>query len=98
MGINYNLPPEQQNGVICAIYAAQKYSIPTNIFLAVVKKVANYHSKTPYYNSVYKADLIKRSGKWANYISNYFPENIKTTVQYAERKYIERKIYILGEN
>jgi hypothetical protein len=28
-------------------------------------KAANYHSRTPKYNAVYRADLINRAGKWA---------------------------------
>ena len=29
-------------------------------------KAANYHSKTPYFNAIYRADLMKRANKWAD--------------------------------
>jgi hypothetical protein len=32
-------------------------------------KVSNYHSRTPRYNAVYRADLIKRAAKWADWVS-----------------------------
>lgn len=38
MAINYNLPPAEQASVICAVAAATRYSVPVNIFLAVVEK------------------------------------------------------------
>lgn len=40
MAINYNLPPAEQAPVVCAVAAATRYSIPVNIFLAVVEKEA----------------------------------------------------------
>lgn len=153
MGINYNLPPDQQINVVCAITAASKYDIPTNIFLAVVekeggkpgqyvknkngtydigplqfntayvktlfkynitykdveghnnscypyylaawriknhivnddgdlfKKVSNYHSRTPKYNSIYKIDLIKRSEKAAAYLNSHFSNINKISIK-----------------
>jgi hypothetical protein len=38
MAINYNLPPAAQVPVVCAVSAATRYSVPVNIFLAVVEK------------------------------------------------------------
>ena len=29
-------------------------------------KAANYHSRTPYFNAIYRADLMKRANKWAD--------------------------------
>ena len=31
-------------------------------------RAANYHSRTTRYNSVYRADLIRRSVRWANWL------------------------------
>ena len=31
-------------------------------------KVANYHSRTPYYNSIYRAAIERRGAKWANWL------------------------------
>jgi len=33
-------------------------------------KAANYHSRTPYYNSIYRADLMVRANKWANWLDD----------------------------
>lgn len=35
-------------------------------------RAANYHSRTPYYNAIYRADLIKRAVKWANWLEARF--------------------------
>lgn len=35
-------------------------------------KVANYHSRTPKYNAKYRADLIAKSVKWANWLEERF--------------------------
>lgn len=35
-------------------------------------KSANYHSRTPRYNSVYRADLIRKASKWAEWLEARF--------------------------
>jgi hypothetical protein len=135
-----DLPPIEQERVICAVSAAVKYEIPANIVLAVAEKeggapgqwvrnrdgthdvgpmqfntaylqelerygirandvaatgcypfdlaawrlrqhimndhgdlwtrAANYHSRTPKYNVVYRADLMKKAIKWADWLDN----------------------------
>lgn len=35
-------------------------------------KAANYHSRTPRYNSKYRDDLITRAVKWADWLENRF--------------------------
>ncbi|PWF55359.1 transglycosylase SLT domain-containing protein [Massilia glaciei] len=32
-------------------------------------RVANYHSRTPHFNQVYRADLMKRAARWADWLS-----------------------------
>ena len=34
-------------------------------------KASNYHSRTPKYNSKYRADLIVKAVKWADWLENY---------------------------
>ena len=34
-------------------------------------KAANYHSRTPKYNARYRADLITKAVKWADWLENY---------------------------
>jgi hypothetical protein len=36
-------------------------------------RAANYHSRTPEFNSVYRADLVRRAIKWADWIEARFP-------------------------
>jgi len=35
-------------------------------------RAANYHSRTPQYNHVYRADLIKKASKWADWLNARF--------------------------
>lgn len=35
-------------------------------------KAANYHSRTPRYNTVYRADLIRKASKWADWLEAHF--------------------------
>jgi hypothetical protein len=35
-------------------------------------KAANYHSRTPQFNNVYRADLIRKAVKWANWLDASF--------------------------
>jgi hypothetical protein len=137
-----DLPPMQQERVICAISAAVKYEVPANIVLAVAEKEggkpgqwvensngthdvgpmqfntaylgdlekygispndvaaagcysfdlaawrlrqhirndkgdvwtksANYHSRTPKYNAIYRADLMRKATKWADWLDARF--------------------------
>jgi len=36
-------------------------------------KAANYHSRAPKYNAKYRADLINRAVKWADWLEDRFP-------------------------
>ncbi|WP_084273787.1 transglycosylase SLT domain-containing protein [Legionella fairfieldensis] len=35
-------------------------------------RAANYHSRTPKYNHIYRADLIKKAAKWQHWIQKHF--------------------------
>ena len=35
-------------------------------------RAANYHSRTPQYNATYRADLLVKSGKWADWLEARF--------------------------
>ena len=35
-------------------------------------KAANYHSRTPQYNAVYRADLMRKAAKWADWLEARF--------------------------
>ena len=137
-----DLPPDQQERIVCSITAAIKYEIPANILLAVAEKeggkpgqwvsnrngthdvgsmqfntaylgdlarygitsndvaqpgcypydlaawrirlhikqdkgdlwtkAANYHSRTPKVNAKYRADLMAKASKWADWLENRF--------------------------
>lgn len=36
-------------------------------------KAANYHSRTPQYNAIYRAQLVQRAAKWAAWLEARFP-------------------------
>lgn len=36
-------------------------------------RAANYHSRTPRYNAVYRADLVRRASRWTTWLDNHFP-------------------------
>jgi len=38
-------------------------------------KVSNYHSRTPKYNAKYRADLIAKAVKWADWLEDRFPSS-----------------------
>ncbi|MNG24726.1 hypothetical protein D3C84_1094860 [compost metagenome] len=35
-------------------------------------KAANYHSRTPQYNAVYRRDLMRRAARWADWLDARF--------------------------
>ena len=35
-------------------------------------RAANYHSRTPKYNSIYRADLMHKAGRWAVWLDKHF--------------------------
>jgi hypothetical protein len=35
-------------------------------------KAANYHSRTPRYNALYRADLMRKAARWAKWLEAYF--------------------------
>lgn len=137
-----DMPPLEQERVVCSISAAVKYEVPANIVLAVAEKeggrpgqrvrnsngthdvgpmqfntaylgdlekygitaddvaasgcysfdlaawrlrghilhdsgdiwtrAANYHSRTPKYNAIYRADLMQKAVKWADWLDEHF--------------------------
>lgn len=36
-------------------------------------RAANYHSRTPRYNAVYRADLMRRASRWTAWLDDHFP-------------------------
>ena len=137
-----DLPPLEQERIVCSISSALKYEVPANLVLAVAEKeggkpgqwvrntngthdvgpmqfntaylrelerygitandvaaagcysfdlaawrlrmhlrndkgdiwtrAANYHSRTPQFNVVYRADLMKKASKWADWLEARF--------------------------
>ncbi len=152
-----DLPPIQQERIVCSISAAMKYKIPANIVLAIAEKeggkpgqwvknmngtydvgpmqfnthylsdlarygitaahvaaagcysydlaawrlrghllndkgdiwtrAANYHSRTPKYNSIYRADLMHKAGRWAVWLDKHFiTKDVSFSAKGKERK------------
>lgn len=43
-------------------------------------RAANYHSRTPYYNAIYRADLIKKATKWGQWLDETFAGNTQKMI------------------
>jgi hypothetical protein len=49
-------------------------------------KAANYHSRTPKYNTIYRTDLMRKALKWANWLeSNFVTMDLTKTEAAASR-------------
>jgi hypothetical protein len=44
----------------------------------IFTRAANYHSKTPKYNAIYRADLIKKANKWGHWLNARFTTYVVT--------------------
>jgi hypothetical protein len=49
-------------------------------------RAANYHSRTPRHNAVYRADLIQKSLKWATWLSARFPTRDATAAEVGDAR------------
>lgn len=43
-------------------------------------RAANYHSRTPKYNAIYRADLMQKAVKWADWLDEHF-STVNVTAQ-----------------
>jgi len=48
-------------------------------------RAANYHSRTPYYNQVYRADLMVKANRWTNWLEQAMMSPISTVNNYTEQ-------------
>lgn len=157
-----DIPPQEQERVVCSISAAVKYDTPANIVLAIAEKeggkpgqrvrntngtddvgamqfntdylkdlakygitandvaahgcypfelaawrirmhikndsgdiwtkAANYHSKTPDKNRIYRADLIKKAAKWAEWLEARF-----VTIDVMQKEVKPKPILNMGQ-
>lgn len=46
-------------------------------------RAANYHSRTPYYNQLYRADLIVKANRWANWLDKCMQSHSATVNAYT---------------
>lgn len=56
-------------------------------------RAANYHSRTPKYNAVYRTDLVKRANKWGNWLVARFPTFDATQPIQAEKMSMPTRHY-----
>lgn len=57
-------------------------------------RAANYHSRTPKYNQIYRDDLIKKAAKWGHWLEVRFPTYGVTKAGTAPLKVIQNKIAV----
>jgi hypothetical protein len=43
-------------------------------------RFANYHSRSPKFNSVYRADLIRRAARWADWLATHYQTHEVTVI------------------
>jgi hypothetical protein len=46
-------------------------------------RAANYHSRTPYYNQIYRADLKVKANRWASWLEKFMMPRIVTVDEYT---------------
>lgn len=46
-------------------------------------RAANYHSRTSYYNQVYRADLMVKANRWANWLAKFMMPSNTTIKEYT---------------
>ena len=46
-------------------------------------RAANYHSRTPYYNQVYRADLMVKANRWAKWLDKFMLSHSATINEYT---------------
>lgn len=46
-------------------------------------RAANYHSRTPYYNTLYRSDLMVKANRWANWLDKFMQSNSATINTYT---------------
>ncbi len=46
-------------------------------------RAANYHSRTPYYNQLYRADLMVKANRWANWLEQFMQSNSAAITTYT---------------
>ena len=48
-------------------------------------RFANYHSRSPHFNEVYRADLMRRASRWADWLAARYPTHEVLAVAHAAR-------------
>jgi len=48
-------------------------------------RVANYHSRTPYYNQLYRSDLMVKANRWANWLDSFMQTDSATINTYTTK-------------
>ncbi len=79
----YGITPEDVAARGCYPYSLAAWRLRRHIKYDrgdLWSRVANYHSRTPQFNAVYRADLIRRAVKWADWLDMRF-----TTVTWTTR-------------
>lgn len=76
LGKLYGITPEHVAAAGCYPYQLAAWRVRMHIKRDsgdIWKRAANYHSRNDPYNATYRADLIRRAGKWAHWLSARFP-------------------------
>lgn len=72
----YGITPEHVAAAGCYPYDVAAWRLRMHIkndARDLWTRAANYHSRTPRFNAIYRADLMRRAVKWADWIETRFP-------------------------
>lgn len=61
-------------------------------------RAANYHSRTPKYNTIYRADLIKKAEKWQHWLAKHFSTYDVNTPGIAPAYMVSKKVKELSSS
>lgn len=71
----YGIRPSDVAAAGCYAYDLAAWRIRGHILNDsgdIWQRVANYHSRTPRFNSIYRSDLVIKAWRWANWLDKHF--------------------------
>ena len=82
----YGISPADVASVGCYAYDLAAWRIRGHLTRDqgdIWTRAANYHSRTPYYNQLYRADLMVKANRWANWLEQFMQSDGATINTYT---------------
>ena len=84
----YGISPEDVARAGCYAYDLAAWRIHGHLTKDsgdIWTRAANYHSRTRYYNQRYRADLMVKANRWANWLDNFMPSDSARITAYTAK-------------